>query len=70
MVTSRTVTARGEVETVLVKPGDVLYFPAGMWHKVETVEPGVSINVSLMATNYANAISQAIYHYLYRDPRF
>jgi hypothetical protein len=64
------VTARGEVETVLVKPGDVLYFPAGMWHKVETVEPGVSINVSLMATNYANAISQAIYHYLYRDPRF
>ena len=63
-------TARGEVETVLVKPGDVLYFPAGMWHKVETVEPGVSINVSLMATNYANAVSQAIYHYLYRDPRF
>jgi hypothetical protein len=42
----------------------MLYFPAGMWHKVETIEPGVSINVSLMATNYAALACQAIHHYL------
>jgi hypothetical protein len=63
-------TALGDERSILVKPGDVLYFPAGMWHKVETVEPGVSINISLMATNYATLVSQALCHFLYRDPRF
>lgn len=63
-------TATGNERSVLMKPGDVLYFPAGMWHKVETVEPGVSINISLMATNYATLVSQALCHFLYRDPRF
>jgi hypothetical protein len=32
------VNAVGEPDTVTLKPGDVLYFPAGMWHKVETIE--------------------------------
>jgi hypothetical protein len=58
------VNAVGETAQVLVKPGDVLYFPAGMWHRVETVEPGVSINVSLMATNYAALVTQALHHVL------
>jgi len=58
------VNAIGEAMEVVVQPGDMLYFPAGMWHKVETVEPGVSINVSLMATNYAALVSQALHHYL------
>lgn len=58
------VNAVGETAQVLVKPGDMLYFPAGMWHKVETVEPGVSINVSLMATNYAALVTQALHHVL------
>jgi hypothetical protein len=64
------VNAKGQERTVILKPGDVLYFPAGMWHNVETIEPGVSINVSLMATNYAEAISQAICHFLSQDARF
>ncbi|KAL3922871.1 MAG: hypothetical protein SGILL_001972, partial [Bacillariaceae sp.] len=64
------VNARGQEQSILMKPGDVLYFPAGMWHKVEAIEPGVSINASLMATNYAQAVSQAVYHYLYSDARF
>jgi Cupin superfamily protein len=63
-------TAQGGERSVLMKPGDVLYFPAGMWHKVETVVPGMSINVSLMATNYATLVSQALSHFLYRDRRF
>lgn len=64
------VTATGCAESVDVKPGDVLYFPAGMWHKVETLEPGVSINVSLMASNYASIASHALHQLLFQDERW
>eukprot|EP00980_Cylindrotheca_fusiformis_P023426 scaffold10476_cov142-Cylindrotheca_fusiformis.AAC.1 len=64
------VTARGDVVSIDVKPGDVFYFPAGMWHKVETLEPGVSINVSLMASNYAAVTCQALQHFLFKDERW
>jgi len=57
----------GKTQSVTLTPGDMLYFPAGMWHKVETLEPGVSINVSLMATNYAAVTAQAIQHFLLQD---
>lgn len=56
--------AEGPTEVAILKPGDALYFPAGMWHKIEVLEPGVSINVSLMATNYANVTCQALQHLL------
>ena len=56
--------AEGPTETVTLYPGDFFYFPAGMWHKIEVLEPGVSINVSLMATNFANVACQALQHYL------
>jgi hypothetical protein len=61
------VTARGDVMSIDVKPGDTFYFPAGMWHKVETIEPGVSINVSLMASNYATVTCQALQHFLLKE---
>ncbi len=41
-----------------------------MWHKVETIEPGVSINISLMAANYATVVSQAIQHILHKMPHW
>jgi hypothetical protein len=47
-----------------MNPGDVLYFPAGMWHTVETLEPGISINVSLMAMNYASLVCKSLEHVL------
>ena len=53
---------------IILNPGDVLYFPAGMWHRVETLEPGISINVSLMATNYAQLVSSSLQHYLLMQP--
>ena len=34
------------VHEVVLEAGDVLYFPAGMWHRVETLDPGPSLNVS------------------------
>lgn len=64
------VTAIGSVQSIDVKPGDVFYFPAGMWHKVEALEPGVSINVSLMASNYASVASQALHQLLFQDERW
>ena len=59
--------AVGEIEEVLVRPGDVLYHPAGIWHKVEVIEPGVSINVSLMASSYADVTCQALKHLLLKE---
>jgi hypothetical protein len=64
------VNALGKVVSIDVKPGDVFYFPAGMWHKVETIVPGVSINVSLMANNYATVVSQAIQQFLLQYPQW
>lgn len=34
---------------VVLHPGDVLYHPAGMWHKVECLEDSVAINISVVA---------------------
>jgi len=56
--------AEGPIETITLYPGDAFYFPAGMWHKIEVLEPGVSINISLMAANYASITCQALQHYL------
>eukprot|EP00957_Ditylum_brightwellii_P164221 12502740-Ditylum_brightwellii.AAC.1 len=46
--------AYGPEQTITLYPGDVFYFPSGMWHKVETIKEGISLNVSLMGTTYAN----------------
>ncbi|KAL9181801.1 hypothetical protein ACHAXT_012144 [Thalassiosira profunda] len=54
--------AYGPEETIVVYPGDVLYFPSGMWHRVESIEPGVSLNVSLMGTTYATLVAEALQH--------
>ena len=64
------INAVGPTRQVLLTAGDVLYFPAGMWHKVETVEPGVSLNVSLMATNYGTIVCQALQHLLLKQDKW
>ena len=56
--------AFGDEVEIIMNAGDVLYFPAGMWHKVETLEYGVSINVSLMGSNFASVVCGAIEHLL------
>ena len=56
----------GPADTVVLEPGDVLYHPAGVWHQVEVLEPGVSINISLMAMNYAQLTCQSLQQYLLR----
>mmetsp|Transcript_8491 Transcript_8491/g.12438 ORF Transcript_8491/g.12438 Transcript_8491/m.12438 type:complete len:635 (-) Transcript_8491:209-2113(-) len=54
--------AYGPEQTITLYPGDVFYFPSGMWHKVETIKEGISLNVSLMGTTYANLVGQALQH--------
>ena len=54
----------GEEQEAIMNPGDMLYFPAGMWHSVETIEEGILINISLMSVNYASLVSSAIHHIL------
>ena len=56
--------AFGDEIDVVMNAGDVLYFPAGMWHKVETLEEGVSINISLMGTTYASLLCRTLEHLL------
>jgi hypothetical protein len=65
--TSKTWSSSSKVEIVDMYPGDVLYFPAGMWHTVETIESGLSINISLMASNFASITCQALQHFLLQN---
>ena len=56
--------AHGEEQVVTLYPGDCFYFPSGMWHTVQTIEPGISLNVSLMGTTYAQLVSESLQHLL------
>ena len=51
-------------QELFINPGEIIYFPAGMCHSVETIEKGISINISLMSVNYASLVSSAIHHFL------
>ena len=62
--------AFGEEVVIYVKAGDVFYHPAGMWHKVETIEYGVSINASLMGVNYASMVCKALEHVLVKEEKW
>jgi hypothetical protein len=54
-----------------LRAGDCFYHPAGIWHRVECSADSISINVSLIATDYATLISEGIRHVLwkYEDTR-
>ena len=45
----------GEEQEAMMNPGDMLYFPAGMWHSVETIEEGILNNISLMSSIFGNS---------------
>jgi Cupin-like domain len=56
------------VEEVTLRAGDVLFFPAGCWHRVSAVEgDSLSINVSLMPERYVDSIGDAFSHVLRAD---
>eukprot|EP00758_Cryptobia_borreli_P006566 Tbor_TRINITY_DN5177_c0_g1::TRINITY_DN5177_c0_g1_i1::g.26238::m.26238 len=56
---------------VTLEPGDVLYHPAGIWHKVETVsgsscpgENSLSINISLFPQTWADCFLEGLNQFL------
>ena len=51
---------------VVLKAGDMLYVPAGMWHRVECLEDSISINISVMGLSYAEFIGEALKQRLQR----
>jgi hypothetical protein len=55
-----------EWEEIILNEGDVLYHPAGVWHKVETLTESVSINISLVGLSWAELMSEAVFHLLAR----
>eukprot|EP01138_Halocafeteria_seosinensis_P000620 gb/GECG01000635.1/.p1 GENE.gb/GECG01000635.1/~~gb/GECG01000635.1/.p1 ORF type:complete len:616 (+),score=74.62 gb/GECG01000635.1/:1-1848(+) len=62
--------SRQDVECVVLHPGDILYFPAGTWHRVECVEDSISVNLSLVGTHWADIASNCVRQYLWRNDIF
>ena len=48
------------VDSVLLQEGDILYFPAGLMHKVECTDDSISINISLVGTRWADFMGDAV----------
>ena len=53
--------------SVDLTPGDVLYHPAGVWHRVECLEDSVAINVSLVGASLAEVVCSALQQLLWED---
>jgi hypothetical protein len=60
----------GEEHVVVLYPGDVLYHPAGVFHRVECLEDSVAINVSLYASSSAEIVCSAIQQVLWSNERY
>mmetsp|Transcript_8009 Transcript_8009/g.14842 ORF Transcript_8009/g.14842 Transcript_8009/m.14842 type:complete len:664 (+) Transcript_8009:169-2160(+) len=65
--TSRMRTRMKNHETVTLTPGSAMYFPAGMWHKVECTEDSISINISLMPTSWSDVVSEGLRQMMWRE---
>jgi hypothetical protein len=51
------------LETVVLEPGDILYHPAGVWHKVETLPAdsnSLSINMSLFPMSMGELVQSCV----------
>jgi hypothetical protein len=62
----------GGVDTFYLRPGSVLYAPAGLWHRVECPddEGSLSINLSIDGRRWADVVLDALRPVLWRDPRW
>ena len=56
-----------DCEEVTLKPGAVLYVPAGMWHRVVCGKDSISINISLMGSTWADLVADALRQRLLAD---
>jgi ribosomal protein L16 Arg81 hydroxylase len=56
--------------SVVLHPGDIMYHPAGVWHRVECLEDSISINISLTAVSYADIFCSSLQQILLENPRW
>ena len=59
--------ATGGESSIVLKPGDILYHPAGVWHEVKCTEDSIAINISLMASSRAEVFCSALQQVLMMD---
>jgi hypothetical protein len=57
-------------QTFVLRPGSVMYFPAGMWHHVtaDSDEGSLSINFSLTTTTWLDLLMNALTQQLWKNP--
>ena len=53
-------------DVVELGPGDFLYHPAGVWHRVECTEDSLSMNISLIGLSWADHVADATRHAMWR----
>lgn len=58
----------GEKSSIVLNPGDILYHPAGIWHRVNCLEDSISINVSLTGASYAEIFCSSLQQLLWENP--
>lgn len=54
-------------DSILLSPGDVLYHPAGIWHRVECTEDSISLNVSVIGSSYAEIVCCGLQQLLWKN---
>eukprot|EP01033_Poteriospumella_lacustris_P017660 gene17660-12646_t len=60
----------GPHRSVVLHPGDIMYHPAGVWHRVECIEDSISINISLTSVSYADIFCSSLQQMLLENPRW
>lgn len=53
---------------VVLRPGETLYFPSGMWHRVECLEDSISINISIKSQTWTDVVLSGVRQYLLAHP--
>ncbi|CAK4623865.1 unnamed protein product [Aphanomyces euteiches] len=59
-----------EYEEITLTPGSMLYFPAGMWHRVECTEDSITMNLSMFPTPHADIVVDALRHLLLQSDKW
>lgn len=57
-------------DSVVLNPGDVMYHPAGIWHRVECLEDSIAINLSLISTSHADLVVSHLSQLLLQNKLF
>ena len=60
----------GELMEVIVEEGDILYHPAGVWHRVECIEDSISINISLIVSSYDEIVCNSLQQLLLQNSQW